>query len=123
KSRHLVLYWTTQARESGWVAAEYETFFDQCYVTSKGARRLVILSDGQEPISSLPSLLQSLQIAYSASELTLSLRDVTAGEVDAVHPTLGDKGDKIESRPLMFALLVALTSIVIASVGCLALHR
>ncbi len=69
RSRHFVLYWTAHAKGSGWVKAEYEAFFNQCYVKGKGARRLIILPDGKEPISSLPSLLQSLQVARSADDV------------------------------------------------------
>ncbi len=69
KCRHFVLYWTAQAKASGWVASEYEAFFNQCHVKNRDARRLVILADGREPFSSLPLFLRNLQLATSIDDV------------------------------------------------------
>jgi formylglycine-generating enzyme required for sulfatase activity len=90
KSRHFVLHWTAQAKSSGWVAAEYEVFFGQCYVSSHGARRLIILPDDREPISSLPSLLQSLQFARSSEEVLDRLGGrLDPAVIEPIDPTAG----------------------------------
>ncbi len=49
------------------------SFYTQCYIRARGTRRLVILPDGQEPISSLPFFLRSLQFARSAEEVLARL--------------------------------------------------
>lgn len=72
-SRHFVLFWTAEAKESQWVQEEHETFYSQCYIRARGARRLVILPDGREPLSTLPGLLRNLQVARSAQEVLARL--------------------------------------------------
>lgn len=72
-SRHFVLFWTAEAKESHWVQEEHETFYSQCYIRARGARRLVILPDGREPLSTLPGLLRNLQVARSAQEVLARL--------------------------------------------------
>jgi hypothetical protein len=97
ESRHFVLFWTAQARRSNWVKAEYEVFYSQCHLIDRGARRLIVLPDGQESISSLPPFLRSLQIARSAEEVVKTLgqersQDQAARAIDAPsisNPTLG----------------------------------
>ncbi len=68
-SRHFVLFWTAEAKESPWVTAEHKAFYTQCHIRAKGARRLVILPDGVEPTASLPLFLRNLQTARSAEEV------------------------------------------------------
>lgn len=130
KSRHFVLYWTAQARGSGWVKAEYEAFFNQCYVKGKGARRLIILPDGREPISSLPSLLQSLQVARSAADVVGRLAPPRAEvpkkvEVPPVRPKaarLLDLFENLRARYRNVKRVVAEEKrIAVASVSVLAL--
>ena len=43
KSQHFLLFWTHNARNSNWVEEEYQTFYSQCYMGAKEARRLIIL--------------------------------------------------------------------------------
>ncbi len=76
KCRHFVLYWTAEAKASGWVASEYEAFFNQCHVKNRDTRRLVILTDGREPFSSLPVFLRNLQLATSIDDVVTWLGGV-----------------------------------------------
>lgn len=83
-SRHFVLFWTAEARESPWVAAEHKAFYNHCYLRAKGTRRLVILPDGLVPNTSLPLFLRSLQFARSAQEVLARLKGATPVRQTAV---------------------------------------
>ncbi|HEV7667076.1 MAG TPA: SUMF1/EgtB/PvdO family nonheme iron enzyme [Thermoanaerobaculia bacterium] len=84
-SRHFVLFWTAEAKVSQWVRAEQKAFYTQCYLSANGIRRLVILPDGREPISSLPVLLRNLQVARSAEDV---LKRLSRGGLTA-NPSAG----------------------------------
>ncbi len=73
KSQHFVLFWTAHAKRSAWVTAEHEAFYHQCYLKDRDSRRLIVLPDGLEPVSTLPPFLQSLQIARSDQEVVTLL--------------------------------------------------
>jgi len=90
-SRHFVLFWTAQAKESPWVRAEHKAFYAQCYIRANGTRRLVILPDGREPISSLPVFLRNLQVARSAEEVLARL-----GGDGKIHAPRASPSPKVE---------------------------
>jgi hypothetical protein len=83
RSQHFVLYWTPEARTSDWVEEEYQTFYSQCYMRDKTSRRLVIIPDGREPITSLPPFLRNLQVAGSHRELVALLGGIEPPHVPA----------------------------------------
>ncbi len=86
-SRHFVLFWTAEAKESPWVTAEHKAFYTQCHIRAKGARRLVILPDGVEPTASLPLFLRNLQFARSAEEVLKRLGGGSAVREPRVSPS------------------------------------
>ena len=98
RSQHFVLYWTAQAKASNWVEAEYQTFYSECYLKDKRSRRLIILSDGREPISSLPPLLRSLQITGSAQEVVALLGGIDPGKLQQENRELRLQMDRLREE-------------------------
>ncbi|HXU31038.1 MAG TPA: toll/interleukin-1 receptor domain-containing protein [Thermoanaerobaculia bacterium] len=98
KSQHFVLLWTAQAKRSAWVRAEYEAFYSQCHLKDARSRRLVVMPDGLEPISSLPPFLQSLQIARSSPEIVTLLGGVDPQRLLRENRELQAAVGKLEAR-------------------------
>ncbi len=112
RSQHFVLFWTSQAKESGWVQAEYKAFYSQVYIRAKGTRRFVIFADGQEPISTLPLLLRNLQIARSAKELVARLGGIVSStDSRASGPASGPATSQIPDSPSVSGALSRLVQV------------
>lgn len=69
QSQHFLLLCTPDAMKSEWVKMEYETFFNEFYITSKAEQRFIILQGKKFKISLVPTLLRSLQFAKNSTEL------------------------------------------------------
>lgn len=100
KSQHFVLYWTAHARTSKWVQEECETFWSECHLRDKGSRRLIILPDGREPISSLPPLLRKIQTTGSAREVVSLLGGVDPRQLQKENQELRQQVDRLREENL-----------------------
>lgn len=97
-SQHLLLYWSASAKSSPWVQLEYETFYSQCHLQDKSTRRLVILMDGREPISTLPPFLRNIQVAGSVQEVISLLSQRKASELEALKAPLEASKQRLADR-------------------------
>jgi hypothetical protein len=68
-SKDFVLYWSPAAKASDWVEEEYQTFFRQCYLNDKSARRLILVFSDLSLVASLPPFLSNLQSVRTTDEL------------------------------------------------------
>lgn len=68
-SEHFILVCTSNSIESEWVKSEYQTFYSQCYIPSKGTRRLALKLEDGFNINSLPPFLKNLQATSSIKEI------------------------------------------------------
>jgi hypothetical protein len=68
-SKDLVIYWTATAHASPWVQEEYRTFYSQCYVPDKRARRLIVFSPDRAADELLPAYLRQIQCVRTLPEL------------------------------------------------------
>jgi hypothetical protein len=75
-SRDFVVYWTENAKASPWVDEEYQTFYSQCYLADKAARRLMAFCPLSSEIDTLPPFLRSKQAVTSIEQLVAALGGV-----------------------------------------------
>ena len=68
-SQHFILLSTINSMDSEWVKTEYETFYNEYFIPSKGERKFLIVQGIGYNQESVPTLLRRLQIADSPKEI------------------------------------------------------
>jgi hypothetical protein len=69
KSKNFLLLCTNNSMNSGWVRAEYETYFNEIYIKDESNRHLFILCDADFDKLKLPLLLKRFQISKNINDL------------------------------------------------------
>lgn len=77
KSKNFLLYSTPQSMQSEWVQAEYETFFNECYLKNKKNRKLIILKGSFFDIVHVPVLFRRLQFADNLDIVVSILKPIS----------------------------------------------
>ncbi len=72
-STHFLLIVSKNSMESEWVKSEYETFYNETYINSKGERKIFILKGNEFSFESIPYLLKRIQIAEDKEQLLIFL--------------------------------------------------
>lgn len=109
-SKHFMLLCTPEAMNSEWVKVEYETFFNEYYLKSRQARRLIIMKGKRFELELLPSLLRTLQIAGEPKDIIQTFVD----EDVAVKGVEKQKGFPVTTRSF-FIILISV--ILLAGIG------
>ncbi|MGB3545435.1 MAG: TIR domain-containing protein [Saprospiraceae bacterium] len=75
KSEHFVLVSTPNSMSSEWVKSEYETFFNEFFIPSRGARKFILLKGENFSPALVPVFLRRLQQADKPQQIVQQLVD------------------------------------------------
>ena len=115
-SQHLILLSTTNSMTSGWVEAEYQTFFNECYLMDKQKRKFIILKGKDFDFQKIPPLFKRLQFADDITNIANILADNTpfsetpmedeaktdlsTFEIKSTEPALENSFEESEETPI-----------------------
>lgn len=98
RSRHFVLITSFNSMQSEWVKQEYQTFYSECFLRSKGERRLIIFPLNNFNLSKLPPFLKSLQIAKSIKEIIPILGGIDIQALQKENIILKQKLESVNAK-------------------------
>ncbi len=75
KSEHFVLVSTPNSMSSEWVKSEYETFFNEFFIPTRGARKFILLKGENFSSALVPVFLRRLQQADKPQQIVRQLVD------------------------------------------------
>lgn len=106
-SQHMVLFASKNSLQSVYVQDEYQSFYSDCHVKDPQNRLLIVYRLSDFPISKMPRILRTKQIASSTEQVVATLVQgnlLNQGEANSAPMAFGASSPAITTNPGKFEL-------------------